>query len=421
VLRIIPGSNVTLFLGQNGCTGCHAVSANGTRMVADPFLTGSGSVGGGASYTLTNGGPANPAPLAANVPDGTFVGMSPEGSLYIGNAHPTGDPNATYGFGGPRPGSPVTPGPVHAALYETDTGNQVNNCPGVDGGGGCTNIPPGTMMPTFSPDGKRIVFTDDAIASGGGMATMTFDEASKTANNYKKIFQVSGSGTYPGWPFFLPDNGGVVFAIGNQADYSGGGLGLGVTGMGMIITTSTSDLYVVDVASGTSTLLAQAVGFATPADASSNTTYLPYSPTDELHHNFYPTVSPIAAGGYFWVFFDSYRHYGNQGLQRQLWGAALDVSPTGAYTTDPSHPAFYLTGQELGTGNHRAFTALNPCQPNGSSCTTGVDCCNGQCTNGMCGTPTPRCSNEDETCSAGHMCCDATLQCINGFCTRIIK
>jgi hypothetical protein len=359
--------------------------------------------------------------MAGNVPDGTFVGMSPDGKLYIGNAHPTPDSNATYGFGGPRPGSPLTPGPVHAALYDTDTGNQVNNCPGVDGGTGCTNIPPGTMMPTFSPDGKNIVFTDDAIASGGGMATMAFDESTNTASNYKKIFQVSDSTTYPGWPFFLPDNNGVVFAIGNQADYSGGGLGLGVMGMGMIITTSTSDLYVVDVKSGTSTLLAQAVGFATPADASSNKTYLPYSPTDELHHNFYPTVSPIAAGGYFWVFFDSYRHYGNLGLQRQLWGAAIDVSLTGTYTTDPSHPAFYLTGQELGTGNHRAFTALNPCAADGSSCTTGVDCCNGQCTNGKCGAQMPRCSNEDETCSAGHMCCDTTLQCINGFCTRIIK
>jgi hypothetical protein len=421
VLRIIPGSNVTLFLGQNGCTGCHAVSANGTRMVADPFLMGSGSVGGGASYVLTNGGPANPTPMAPNVPDGTFVGMSPDGHLYIGNAHPTGDPNATYGFGGPRPGSPLTPGPVHAALYETDTGNQVNHCPNVDGGTGCTNIPPGTMMPTFSPDGKHIVFTDQAIASGTGMATMDFDEAGETASNYKMLFQSSGSTAYPGWPFYLPDNGGVVFAIGNQADYSGGGIGLGVMGMGMIITTSTSDLYLVDVASGTSMLLAQAVGFLTAADASSNTTYLPYSPTDELHHNFYPTVSPIAAGGYFWVFFDSYRHYGNQGLQRQLWGAALDVSPTGRYTTDPSHPAFYLTGQELGTGNHRAFTALNPCQMDGASCMTGVDCCNGQCTNGKCGAPTPRCSNEDETCSSGHMCCDQTLQCINGFCTRIIK
>ncbi len=414
VLRIVPGQNVTLFLGANGCTGCHAVSANGARMVADPF-----TMGGGATYALTNGGPANPTPLVPNAPNATFVGVYPDGSLYIGNAHPNSDPNATLGFGGPRSGGPGSTGPVHAALYETDTGNEVNNCTG--GGadaGDCTNIPTGAMMPMFSPDGKHLTFTDNAIASGGGMATMTFDETSKTASNYKKLFQVSDSSTYPGWPFFLPDNGGIIFAIGNQADYSGGGLGLGLTGA---IAGVTSDLYVADVASGTSTLLANAVGFASPSDAASNTTYLPYSASDELHHNFYPTVSPIPAGGYFWVFFDSYRHYGNQGLQRQLWGAAVDVSSNGTYTTDPSHPAFYVTGQELGTGNHRAFTALDPCKADGSSCTTGVDCCDGFCTDGICGQPKPRCSNADETCSATQMCCDASLQCIGGFCTQIIK
>lgn len=414
VLRIVPGSNVTLFLGANGCTGCHAVSANGARMVADPF-----TMGGGATYALTNGGPANPTPLVANAPNATFVGIYPDGSLYIGNAHPNSDPNATLGFGGPRSGGPGSTGPVHAALYETDTGNEVNNCTG--GGadaGDCTNIPTGAMMPMFSPDGKHLTFTDNAIASGGGMATMTFDETTKTASNYKKLFQVSDSSTYPGWPFFLPDNGGIIFAIGNQADYSGGGLGLGLMGA---VAGVTSDLYIADVASGTSTLLANAVGFASPSDAASNTTYLPYSASDELHHNFYPTVSPIPAGGYFWVFFDSYRHYGNEGLQRQLWGAAVDVSSNGTYTTDPSHPAFYVTGQELGTGNHRAFTALDPCKADGASCTTGVDCCDGFCTDGICGQPKPRCSNADEACSAGHMCCDTTLQCIGGYCTQIIK
>ena len=415
VLRIVPGSNVTLFLGANGCTGCHAVSANGARMVADPLNIA--NMGAGASYQLTNGGPANPAPLLTNAPNGSFVGLYPDGSLYIGNAHPNPDPNATLGTAGPRSGQPLSTAPVHAALYETDTGNQVGTCG--DGGVCSTNIPPGTMMPMFSPDGKLLTFTDNAIASGGGLAMMSFDKASRTASAYKKLFQVTDTSTYPGWPFFLPDNGGVVFAIGNQADFSGGGLGLGL--MGALTGGVTSDLYVADVASGTSTLLANAVGFSSAANAASSTTYLPFAASDELHHNFYPTVSPVVAGGYFWVFFDSYRHYGNQGLQRQLWGSALDVSSNGTYTTDPSHPAFYVTGQELGTGNHRAFTALDPCESDGASCASGVDCCGGFCTDGICGQPKPRCSNADEACSATQMCCDTTLQCIGGICTQIIK
>ena len=95
--------------------------------------------------------------------------------------------------------------------------------------------------------------------------------------------------------------------------------------------------------------------------------------------NYFPTVSPVAAGGYFWLFFDSVRHYGNLGVQRQLWGAAIDIAADGSYAVDRSHPAFYLPGQELGTGNHRAFAALDPCKKDGDSCTSGIDCCGGFC------------------------------------------
>src|SRR5450432_245758 len=122
VIRISPGQNTTLFLGASGCTGCHAVAANGSRLVADPF-----TMGGGATYALTPGGAANPTPLVAMAPNATFAGVYPDGSLYVGNAHPNSDPNATVGFGGPRSGGPGSTGPVSAGLYETDTGNAVMN------------------------------------------------------------------------------------------------------------------------------------------------------------------------------------------------------------------------------------------------------------------------------------------------------
>ncbi len=407
VLRISPGASAQVFLGQSGCTGCHAVSANGTRMVAEPLTGGGlGGNGVGATYALTATA-TNPAPLVAKAPNATFTGMSPDGALYVGNAHPGGT-------GGPRAGGPGSMGPADAAMYETDTGNVVSG----------SGIPTGAMMSTFAPDGTKLVFTDYAIAKGQGLATMSFDKTARTLSGYKQVFQVTNTKTYPGWPFFLPDNGGVVFAVGSDADYSGDGAGLGAlggTGGGLgLAGAPTSDLFVLDVASGGSTILGEAMGFASPADVSSNTTYLPYGASEELHHNYDPTVSPVAAGGYFWVFFDSYRHYGNVGLQRQLWGTAVDVSANGKYVADASHPAFYVTGQELGTGNHRAFTALDPCRADGASCTTGVDCCNGFCTNGICGVQVPRCSNIDETCGAGHMCCDPTVSCINGFCENPI-
>jgi hypothetical protein len=378
-------------------------------MMADPYNPLNNA--SGASYALTPGIAPNPAPLLASAPNGTFVGLSPDGKIYIGNAHPNG------GLGGPRPGGPLATGPVNSGVFETDTGNAVNN----------TNVPTGAMMPMFSPDGTQIVFNDLAISMSGsatvgeGLATMAFNESARTASSYKKLFQVTDTSKHPGWPFFLPDNRAVIFAIGSAADYSGSGAGLGVQGAVGLTGAPSSDLYIVDLFSGTSTLLAKAMGFNTPADASSNSTYLPYGASEETHHNYYPTVSPVASGGYFWIFFDSYRHYGNNGLMRQLFGAAVDVRMDGTYKTDPSHPPFYVTGQELGTGNHRAFTALDPCHADGQSCTTGVDCCKGYCTNGTCGQPQqPRCSNTDETCTSASQCCDKSESCIGGFCAQIV-
>ena len=168
-------------------------------------------------------------------------------------------------------------------------------------------------------------------------------------------------------------------------------------------------------------MLYEAMGFHTAQDATSGTTYLPFG-ADDVHHVYYPTVSPVPAGGYVWVFFDSMRHYGNRGAARQLWGTALTLSPDGTYKSDPSHPAFYLAGQDFTTANHRAFTALDPCKQDGATCETGVDCCNGFCTNHVCGVPQmPRCSQTSEACKSSADCCDQRERCINGFCSTFIQ
>jgi len=46
---------------------------------------------------------------------------------------------------------------------------------------------------------------------------------------------------------------------------------------------------------------------------------------------------------------------------------------------DPSNPAFLLPGQELNSGNIRAFAALEPCKEDGQPCKSGADCCKGFC------------------------------------------
>ena len=44
---------------------------------------------------------------------------------------------------------------------------------------------------------------------------------------------------------------------------------------------------------------------------------------------------------------------------------------------DPSHPAFYLEGQEIAANNLRGFWVLNPCKEVGKGCTSGDECCGG--------------------------------------------
>ena len=75
--------------------------------------------------------------------------------------------------------------------------------------------------------------------------------------------------------------------------------------------------------------------------------------------------------------------------KRRLWVAAVDTT-IGAI--DPSHPAFFLEGQE-DTPNMRGFwanatcTATAPAGAPPSACTAGYECCSGFCINKVCVDP----------------------------------
>jgi hypothetical protein len=161
--------------------------------------------------------------------------------------------------------------------------------------------------------------------------------------------------------------------------------------------------------------------------------------TDDEQLNFEPNVTPIASGGYYWVVFTSRRLYGNVGTTdpyfpqqgnttpvttpptKKLWMAAIDPNPKPGQ--DPSHPAFYLPGQEIMSGNMRAYWVNEPCHPSGSSCQTGDECCTGYCSdNGqgqlVCGPRPAGCVPEFGKCATTSDCCGSgSLTCINGLCS----
>jgi hypothetical protein len=162
--------------------------------------------------------------------------------------------------------------------------------------------------------------------------------------------------------------------------------------------------------------------------------------SDDVDHNYEPTVNPVGSGGYAWVVFTSRRMYGNVATispfcsdprygnlvtnvtPKKLWVAAVDLTQKAG--TDSSHPAFYLPGQELLAGNSRGFWVLDPCSADGASCISGDQCCNGYCEAGDGGAlvcsnapPNSTCSATGNKCTTAANCCDMTDACINGFCT----
>lgn len=318
--RLRPGQPPQRLLTPLACAGCHGVSADGSIVAG--YSDGSGAV------LQVNPNGVTAVSLPALPVGAELAALVPNGSLYVAPAHPPGL--------GPRSNALSS---QTAVLYETLTGVLVAD----------SGIAPAAVTPAFSPDGQYLTFVDGAIASGRSIATMRFDATRRAASEHRVLF--TDERRYPGWPTFLPDRSAIVFALGERSDFSGDGAGL----LRPINLVPESDLYSVSTMPGASGatrgMLTVAMGFTTGEDAAAENTYLPFGPED-LHRSYNPSVSPRSAGGFHWVLFDSMRHYGNRGIKRQIWVAAIDASRQvgGALST---HPAFYLPGQEFTAGNIR--------------------------------------------------------------------
>ncbi len=421
---------------QKGCTVCHTVSAQGNVLAA------------ALTYTADEGGVYNPRESATyNVAaDGnvterreviegrTFAlaALTPDGSKALTNGSKDGlvPPENMRGI----------LGNFASKLVDTATGTQIAS-PSL------SSLVTVAQTPAFSPDGKHVAFVNGDLLPEKVLSVMDFDGTS-TFSGLKNLVTTSGMGPSAlgtpvvAWPTFLPDGKSIVYHVGDAYDSS--------TYEGYNTTPSKAryaELNMVDTETGTIKKLSALNG--RNADGAS---VLPYGEAVENDMNYEPSALPVAVGGYYWVMFTSRRAYGNTiapggsmtegqnepfgneitpSKRKKIWVAAIDVD-TGK--EDPSHPAFYLAGQDLEYANMRAYTAMEPCKADGSACETGSDCCGGFCretSRNPDGTPVlecvPKpegCSNADELCESAADCCGGKgLLCINSRCAypSIIK
>jgi hypothetical protein len=300
----------------------------------------------------------------------------------------------------------------------------------------------GLMMPAFSPDGNHLIAVEGTADPGAQgqpsyivlannptvvppatvpgtnaeLVQLDFDEATHTFSNPKRVVLESalpGGQSAIAYPTYSPDSNFVAFHAGdkptaceNQCDQT---------------ETSAGALYLQSTNGGAPVRLAAVTDTPTVAAAQQN-------------HTFEPTFNPVERGGYFWVVVSNERDWGNKisagnapaNVNKRLWVAAIDKT-TGA--ADPSHPPFFVEGQDENRLNMRGFWALAECIPTGSGqCSAGFQCCSGFCgPNGICvdiGNTVPTCTVLGGMCpmdgpdgGAPLPCCGApTVQCISGTC-----
>lgn len=429
IMRIRPGQDAEIL--QSGCTVCHTVSANGNVLATGVGFWGNGMEGGewenavptdSATYDLSEQGTATERNLSSEGRLYSFAALSPNGEIALVSGIPDGVappyvPRAILSTGGFR-----------SRLVDTATGDVIDS-PSL---ARAVNY---AQTPAFSPDGTSVAFVNgDRLPAERVLSVMTFNGDVTSPVFGEPMDLVTETTDAVAWPSFLPDGKAVIFHQGDSFDSSG-----------FIIDANApsdpryAELRMVDIETGELNTL-DALNGRLPSGQS----YLPYGETEEGRMNYEASVLPIPVGGYYWVLFTSRRSYGNTiapngsitggdnpwgteanpSPRKKIWIAALDVDHDSA---DPSHPAFYLPGQELESGNMRAFAALAPCRQDGTSCETGADCCGGFCRQtGQADDGSPvlecvpppenECSRIDEVCLSVDDCCDPGAYCINGFC-----
>jgi hypothetical protein len=419
ITRLYPGTGaVAEPLNQGKCMGCHAVSADGTTLVAavdDP------SAPADPPYVLSWQQPPTRAWASFDVSQSSAP-MIYQSTQYGADIALT--PDGTYSVWG-APTNVV--GSKVLSLSNTKTGALVT-ASGLDN---VTGLASGDnlSMPAFSPDGTSLAVVrgpaaDNVLPTSKAIDYLAYDQMAHTFNPAliqlvtasDPAFTTTGSGL--GYPSFTPDSKSIAFHSGTYST--------GCQGTCDDTSSDDGDLFFASVTTpGSPIRLANVDDPPNAADHDSSIE---------------PTFNPNARGGYSWFVFTSMRDYGNAltgakiNGKRRLWVAAIDQT-TGA--TDPSHPGFYLDGQE-DSPNMRGFWALAACTQTGGAssgsdagaptsdagsangtCVSGFECCSGFCNQGVCvDVQTLACVATGGACSGASDCCNGGtgVVCNSGTC-----
>lgn len=374
VVRLQPGATAPEQFIQKPsgvtCVACHSVSADGSTLVASfhggysPWGTFNTSDGSSVYATDNSSGFQAISPTGSHIVWGHWIdgAFNSDGSLKLS----TKDNNAVL--------ASLTPGyfPAH---------------------------------PAWSKDGNKLAFSQRTNGNGLDFtdSSLWISDVSITPpafNNVAQIVANDASRPTVSFPTFSPDSAWVAFERATQARSRG----------------AQSEIWLTNTTGSVQIELDKANGKGVLTDAQDSTSYE-------------PTFNPVAAGGYFWLVVVSERQYGNvltdevpATRQKQLWVTAIDAAPTAG--VDPSHPAFWLPGQELGNDNMRGEWALSPCKQIGDTCSAGYECCDGYCIQDpndgtfSCSDDSGGCSLIGDACVVASDCCDAQAACINGFCAN---
>ncbi len=377
VVRLKPGQpqpdDFLAAAGVTGCSTCHAVSANGQTLIIG------GDVNVSKFDLLANKPVFAVTSVGKQIRNWAQPAISPDGKFLVENNAPLpGPPGGTDG------------------MFFADTGQKV-------GSSGLEGVK--LWMPAFAPKGHKLAFV--GAAGSHDLGVYPFDlmngkvsapQTLVSAGGDPQLVQICFPSMSPTVQLNENDPGKtwIVYHRGTTSSLD--------TRFGP------GDLYLASAdMPGLEVRLSRANGDGYPFAAGAR----------DLHFNYEPTFAPQPSGGYMWAVFTSRRTYGNKltggsGSVKQLWMTAIDLSPEA--NKDPSHPAFWVRGQDSTQLNMRAYWALDPCIQKGQACKQDSDCCDGEpCLNGQCGGP-KACAEIGQFCEKNADCCDPMAKCLQNSC-----